>query len=225
MTRKDLEKDFHIIGENKDIMLFFKDVPNGWGIGYCGNITLDRGKAIFERKEYTDIEELKTAIKNWGDSLEWPVYTYCPMNRDSYRLESRITWFLKEKMGFTFTRDSWVRDAYERKIGPNCRLCFLIESNMENEEVGISFTYGEYTFMQKVKDAKTGTEIISTLVREAILSMAGDMADALSVIPETEIPEIEAIKKDNKTLLGFKHADFKTTMINLLEAELAKLKS
>ena len=151
MTRNDLKKDFHLIGENKDIMLFYKNVPNGWAIGYCGNISLDRGKAVFNGNKYTDIEELKTAIKDWGDGLEWPVDTYCPMTRESYRLESRITWFLTEKMGFTYTKDTWVRNAYERKIGPNCRLCFLIESNIDNEEVGISFTYGEFTFMQKVQ--------------------------------------------------------------------------
>ena len=65
--------------------------------------------------------------------------------------------------------------------------------------------------------------MISSLVREYALSMASDIIDVVSASPNTEIADIDAYVKSNN-IFGIERTDYRTTMINLLENELKKLK-
>ena len=84
--------------------------------------------------------------------------------------------------------------------------------------------YGGYYFYNEIKSAEDGVKIISTLVREYALSMASDIVEVVSDCPDTDIAEINALMDTNTNMFGFKSIDYKTTMINLLEKELKKLK-
>ena len=220
MTRKDLQEIFNIIGENKDIMLFRKDKTNCRGIAYCGNIALVNGNAIFNGNKYSNIDSLNVALTEWADTLEYPVDTYCPMTREIYRIEERLVWFLTEKMGFKSVRKNW-EISYERSLGPEFTLSFYISH--DTDSISLLSKYGDYTFTYKVKDAKDGINMISSLVREYALSMASDIVDVVSVCPNTEIADIDAYVKSNN-IFGIEQTDYRTTMINLLENELKKLK-
>ena len=221
MTRNDLKETFNFLGENNDIQLFHKDKTNCRGIGYCGNISLVRGKAVFNGKKYSDIESLKVALAEWADTLEWPVDSYCPLTRESYRIKERVEWFLTDKLGFNGVNHDWDY-VFERNIDPEFKMSFKI-SNKE-DKVKILSKYGEYTFYNEIKSAEDGVKIISTLVREYALSMASDIVGVVSDCPDTDIAEINVLMDTNTNMFGIKPVDYKTTMINLLEKELKKLK-
>lgn len=221
MTRNDLKETFNILGENKDLALFYKDKSNCMGIGYCGNISLVNGKAVFNGKKYGDVESLRTALVEWEKSLKWPVDTYCPLTRESYRIRERVEWFLTDKLGFKGVNHNWDY-VYERAIGPEFKISFMVSN--KDDKVEISSRYGEYTFYNQIENAEDGVKIISTLVREYALSMASDIVGVVSDCPDTDIAEINAIMDTNTNMFGFKPVDYKTTMINLLENELEKLK-
>ena len=212
---------FNIIGENKDLALFYKNKSNCRGIGYCGNISLVNGKAVFKGKKYGDIEGLMGALVRWENSLKWPVDTYCPLTRPSYRMEQRVTWFLTEKLGFKRVFKEW-EYAYEKTIGPEFEISFNISN--KSDVVEITSKYGIYTFNYTVKDENEAVKMLSSLVRQYALSMAADVINLVSACPDTDIAEINAYVETNSNIFGFKPVDYKTTMINLLEKELKKLK-
>ena len=221
MNRNDLKETFNILGENKDLALFYKDKTNCRGIGYCGNISLVNGKAVFNGKKYDDIESLKVALAEWAGTLGWPVDTYCPLTRESCRIQERVEWFLTDKLGFKGVNHGWDY-VYERTIGPEFNMSFKISN--KNDKVEILSKYGEYTFYNHIESAEDGVKIISTLVREYALSMASDIVGIVSDCPDTDIAEINALVETNTNMFGFKTIDYKTTMISLLEKELKKLK-
>lgn len=227
MTRADLQEKYKILGENKDISLYRKRGEYDYGMGYCGNISLQKGKAVFNGEAYSDVEALDKALREWEKGLEWPVDTYNPMIRESYRVSDRIIWFLTEKMGFERSSTDW-RMNYVKNIGPDFRLSFEVEQNAgrrdEEDNVTITSKYAGYYFTQKVTDANEGVAAISAIVRESVLQMASDMVSALSTCLDMAIPNIEAIAENGRGLFGFENVDFKTTMIMLLEKELKKLK-
>lgn len=226
MIRKELQEKYNIFGENKDISLYRKRGEFACGYGYCGNIQLKNGKAIFNGQSYSNIESLDNAFREWEKTLPWPVDTYNPMVRKGFLLETRIVWYLTEKMGFTESSANW-QITYVKNIGSNCKVSFEIErnKNLEDEDVTITSTYGKYTFRQKVTNADDAVATISSLIKHEILAMSSGMVDILSKCPDVEVPNIEAYTKSNTSIFGFERVDFKSVMIELLENELKKLKS
>lgn len=227
MTRADLQEKYNIFGENKDISLYRKKGEYDYGIGYCGNISLQKGKAVFNGETYSDVEALDNALREWEKGLEWPVDTYNPMIRESSRVSDRIIWFLTEKMGFERNSADW-HVNYVKNIGPDFRLWFKVEQNLgkhdKEDNVTITSKYAGYYFTHNVTDANEGVATISAIVRESVLQMASDMVSALSTCPDMAIPNVEAIAETGKGIFGLEKVDFKTTMITLLEKELKKLK-
>lgn len=226
MTRKDLQEKYNIIGNNNDISLYRKQGEYDYGCGYCGNIQLKNGKAIFNEKSYKDIDSLDTALREWEKSLPWPVDTYNPMLVKRANLESRIIWYLTDKLGFKHTVINWGL-KYVKNIGPDYQIFFEVgrPRDMDDDTVTIYSQYGGMNFRYEAHEAEDAVEMISAIVRESIFQMSSDMVNTLSILPDTDVPsDIEAFVEDQSTILGFKKVDFKTTMIALLEKELKKLK-
>ena len=226
MTRKDLQKKYNIIGENNNIALYRKEGEYTHGIGYCGNIQLKNGKIVFNNKTYNDVDSLDKALREWEQSLAWPVDTYNPMIRHRANLESRIIWYLTEKLGFKHTIDDSWNVKYTRNVGPNCNISFSIERphDLDDETVTLISYYGGTYYRSEVENAADAINVISTIVRESVLQMSSDMVDLLSIVPDTEVPNIEAYRNSSKNFFGIEKIDFKTRMIFLLENELKKLK-
>ncbi len=220
MNRKDLETKFKLIGQNDDICLYRKEKV-AEGIGYCGNISLVRGKAVFNGNSYDSVDSLEAALTEWGNSLEWPVDTYNPMLNDKWRLESRLIWYLEEKLGFKPALKGWNR-SYVREIGPDYALSFSIDTH--KDETYVSSKFGTLNYQTPVKDAETGVAVIASIVRTSILQMAKDMVDTLSVLPDTDAVDIDLFMESKRSFFGYEKVDFKSVMINLLEEELKKLK-
>lgn len=225
MNRKDLKEKYNIIGNNDDISLYRKMGEYTQGIGYCGNIKLRNGYALFNKQRYKTVEELDMALRTWEASLSWPVDTYNPLMKKSACLRNRIEWYLTDKLGFVFTLNNW-SNKYVRNVGPNCQIFFEIENSrdLDKDTVIILSQYGDAIFRNEVKTAEDAITIISSLVRESILQMSSDMVNLLSIVPETEVPDIQAYIKSNRNIFGFEEIDFKEMMISLLENELKKLK-
>ena len=225
MNRKDLQEKYNILGDNNDISLYRKKGEYTYGIGYCGNISLKNGKAIFNNKSYNDIESLDKALREWETSLPWPVDTYCPLMSGSACLQDRIIWYLTEKLSFKQTISNW-NTVYVRNIGPNCQISFVVERprNLDEDKVIIISKCGGLTFRNEVKTADDGVNTISSIVRQSVLQMSSDMVNILSLLPDTKVPNIEAYVKSNKNIFGLEKVDFKGMMISLLENELKKLK-
>ena len=225
MNRKDLQEKYNILGDNNDISLYRKRGEYTSGIGYCGNISLKRSKAIFNGKSYSDIESLDKALREWEASLPWPVDTYNPLIRGSACLQNRIIWYLTEKLGFVETHVNW-DTKFVRNVGPNCQISFEVERPMDLDEdtATLISQYGNVTFRSVIKDADDGVAMISSIVRESVLQMSSDMVNLLSTIPDTKVPDIEAYVNSNRNIFGFEQVDFKEMMISLLENELKKLK-
>lgn len=223
MNRKDLEKKYDIIGENKDIMLFRKGEDKGSGIGYAGNISLVRGNAVFNGTAYTDIASLDNALREWENGLEFPVDTYCPMINEAYRLDQRLTWYLSEKMGFKHKESNW-KWLYAKNIGPNAELAFDLETRIEEGAVVISCKLGGCYFTQKVTDAHEGFAVISSIVNVSVLSTATDIVELLAVCPKERTAEIDAYVESNENIFGLKKVSFKDLMIQRLEQQLKALK-
>ena len=223
MTCNDLNTKYNIIGENKDIMLFRKRGEFTYGIGYCGNISLKNGKAVFNGKSYSDLETLDKALIEWEKSLPYPVDTYCPMTRESYRTESRIVWHLTEKMGFEYGK-GWEAGVYVRSIGPNSQLRFNVRQDLENEKVNITSQFGGMTFTQSVDNAEDGIAVINSIINGTVLMGAKDMVDIISACGEKITTEVEAFIPTKENIIGIKQVSFKELMIARLESVLSQLK-
>ena len=224
MTRNDIKTKYNFIGENKDMMLFRKRGVFTYGIGYCGNITLKNGKVIFNGKTYNDLETLDNALVGWEKSLPYPVDTYCPMTRETYRTESRIVWYLTEKMGFERSKSGWEADLYVRSIGPNSQLRFNVRQDLENEKVDITSQFGGMTFTQSVDNAEDGISVIDSIINSTVLMGAKDMIDIISACGEKVTTEVEAFIPTKENFFGIKKVSFKDLMIARLESILAQLK-
>lgn len=224
MTRNDIKTKYNFIGENKDMMLFRKSGEFTYGIGYCGNITLKNGKVIFNGKTYNDLETLDNALVEWEKSLPYPVDTYCPMTRESYRTESRIIWHLTEKMGFERSKSGWESGPYVRSIGPNSQLRFNVRQDLENEKVDITSQFGGMTFTQSVDNAEDGIAVVDSIISSNVLMGAKDMVDIISACGEKVTTEVEAYVPTNENFFGIKKVNFKDLMIARLESILAQLK-
>ncbi len=221
MTRKDLQTRFHIFGNNKDISIYNKERTEK-GMGYRGNISLVRGKAVLNGKSYKTLDELDNALTEWEKTLEWPVDTYNPMLNDTWKLESRLIWFLEEKLGFKQEHSNW-EVLYVRKIGDDYAIRFEISRDRE-DGVCVSSRIAGYHFMQKVENANDGVATITAIVRYGILQMAKDMVSALALLPETDAIDVDTYVKDNSNIFGWKKTDFKSVMIEMLEKQLEVLK-
>lgn len=224
MTRNDIKTKYNFIGENKDMMLFRKQGEFTYGIGYCGNISLKNGKAVFNGKSYSDLETLDNALVEWEKTLPYPVDTYCPMTRESYRTESRIVWHLTEKMGFECSKSEWDVGVYVRSIGPNSQLRFNVRQNLENEKVDITSQFGGMTFTQSVDNAEDGIAVIDSIINSSVLMGAKDMVDIISACGEKITTEVEAFIPTKENFFGIKKVNFKDLMIARLENVLAQLK-
>ena len=222
MTRKDLQNKFKFYGNNSDIYLYTKEQTKR-GLGYLGSISLVNGKARFNGKSYGDVESLYAALKEWGDSLEWPVDTYNPMLNERYRLTDRIDWYLEEKLGFTNDRSTWDRGSrYVRNIGPGYALEFTVYEY--NDKVTLTSKYAGLTFSQEIQDENEAVSMVANIARSEILMMAKDMIDTLSILPEKEITDVELFVESKRNLFGFEKVDFKTVMVDLLEKQLKAIK-
>lgn len=222
MNRKDLQEKYNIIGENKDIALFTKERENG--IGYCGNISLVRGKAVFNGEKYATINALDHAIREWGEGLEYPVDSYCPLYNETWRTESRIIWYLRDKLGFKQVTRNWEM-VYEKPIGPSFKLAFFVEKERNDEgKIAITSKYGPYTYRNSVDNAEDGIASINTIVSVSVSEMAKDIIEVISVCPVGVSDTIEAYVPSNKSILGFEKVSFKDLMIQRLEQQLKALK-
>ena len=224
MTRKDIETKYNFFGKNKDIMLFRKRGEFTYGIGYCGNITLKNGKAVFNGKTYNDLETLDNALVEWEKSLPYPVDTYCPMTRESYRIESRIIWHLTEKMGFEHSKSGWDAGVYVRSIGPNSQLRFNVRQDLEDGKVHITSEFAGMTFMQSVDNAEDGIAVVDSIINSTVLMGAKDMVDIISACGEKITTEVEAYVPTKENFFGMKKVSFKDLMIARLESILNQLK-
>jgi len=223
MTRKDLQEKYNIIGENKDIMLFRKGEDKGTGIGYAGNISLVRGSAVFNGEKYATINALDHALREWGEGLEYPVDSYCPMYNETWRTESRIIWYLRDKLGFKQVTRNWEM-VYEKPIGPSFNLEFFIGKELDEGKIGITSKYGPYIYRNSVDNAEDGIASINTIVSVSVSEMAKDMIEIISVCPVGVSDTIEAYVPSKRNILGFEKVDFKTMMIQRLEEQLKVLK-
>ena len=224
MTRKDIETKYNFFGKNKDIMLFRKRGEFTYGIGYCGNITLKNGKAVFNGKTYNDLETLDNALVEWEKSLPYPVDTYCPMTRESYRIESRIIWHLTEKMGFEHSKSGWDAGVYVRSIGPNSQLRFNVRQDLEDGKVHITSEFAGMTFMQSVDNAEDGIAVVDSIINSNVLMGAKDMVDIITACGEKITTEVEAYVPTKENFFGMKKVSFKDLMIARLESILNQLK-
>lgn len=224
MTRKDIEEKYSIVGKNEDIMLFRKSTESTNSLGYCGNIALKNGKAVFGGKAYSDIASLDKALVAWEKSLMYPVDTYCPMLRDGYRVESRIVWHLTERLGFGFSKSDFQPGAYERKIGPNASIKVVVQHEFDEGTVSIVCEYGDMTFSQSVTDADHGIAVIDSIVSGGVLMMAKDIVDLISSCGDEVTTDIDAYVSDKNAFFGLKPTDFKSLMVSRLEMVLVSLK-
>lgn len=226
MNRKDLQDKYNIIGDNDDICLYRKSGEYSRGFGYCGNIKLRNGQAIFNGKHYKDVEILDKALREWEAILPWPVDTYNPMMRKGSVLEDRVAWYLTEKMKFNRVWGDWSTSySYTKEIGTNSSITFNLErSRIDDDKITISKQFGPYTFIQEFTDADEAVAMIASLVRQDVLQMSSGMVEALSVCPDTDVPEIRAFVKTKSNIFGFEETDFKSVMISMLETELKRLK-
>ncbi len=224
MNRKDLQEKYNIIGKNDDICLYRKHGEYEGGFGYCGNVSLKNGKAVFNGVQYPTVEALDAALREWEKTLPWPVDTYNPMMRKGAIVEDRVVWYLTEKMGFKAVHADWsVR--YSKEIGINSSISFSVDRNgIDSDKITIICPYGPYTFREEFTDAESAVAMISSLVRQQALQMSSGMVEALSVCPDVDVPEIEAYVKSNRNIFGIEKIDYKSMMISLLENELKKLK-
>jgi hypothetical protein len=224
MTRKDLQEKYNIIGNNDDISLYRKRGEYDHGMGYCGNISLKRGMVVFNGIQYSTIEALDNALREWEKSLPWPVDTYNPMMRRCAVLEDRVIWYLTEKMGFKTISSNW-QVRYSKEIGINSSISFIVDrAGMKDEKITIVCPFGPYTLRQEIADVDEAVAMISSIVRQQVLQMASGIVEALSVCPDVEVPEMEAYVKSNRNLFGIERIDYKSMMVSLLEKELKKLK-
>lgn len=223
MTRKDLQERYNIICENKEINLYRKRGEFSYGVGWCGTIILKNGKAVFNGEAYSTIIDLDKALVEWEKSLPYPVDTYNPMTVESYRVDSQLTYYITEKLGFKRCDDNW-SIRYVKRIGDNCELSFKIEQDTYKECVRILSSFGEYYFTKEVTDTETGVAVISSIVNGECLSMAKDMIDLMSVCDTKVVADIEAYTKTNENIFGFKPVSFRDMMIERLENALAQLK-
>lgn len=224
MTRKDIEKKFVIIGNNSEISLYTKKENSDDVTKYVATVSLVRGKIHFNGKTFSDLDELEAETKKWAESLPWPVDTYCPLYNERYRLESRISWYLTEKLGFSSNYGAW-NFSYTHKIGEDCQLSFSFDNRgMKENETSIYSQMGPYRFMTPVRDADEGVAIITTIVRTSVLAMATDMIDLLGHLPDKTTTEINTFIQSNRNIFGFEKADFKSVMIDILEKQLKALK-
>jgi hypothetical protein len=224
MTRKDIKTKYNFIGENKDMMLFRKQGEFTYGIGYCGNISLKNGKAVFNGKSYNDLETLDNALVEWEKSLPYPVDTYCPMTRETYRIESRIIWHLTEKMGFEHSKSGWDAGVYVHSIGPNSQLRFNVRQDLEDGKVHITSEFGGMTFMQSVDNAEDGIAVVDSIINSNVLMGAKDMVDIITACGEKITTELEAYVPTKENFFGMKKVSFKDLMIARLESILNQLK-
>ena len=222
MNRENLKEKYDIIGQNKDISLYRKRGEFTYGIGYCGNIELRKGKAYFNGGVYSTIKELDKALVEWEKSLPYPVDTYNPMYRECYRIENRIVWYLTEKLGFKVKYNEW-ETCYIKEIGPSYNISFQIKR--EDDGVDLTSRYGEYYFTEKIEDINRGVDVINTLVNTEVLSMAKDMVDIISVCGDKVTNKINTYISSNDNIFGFKKISFKDVMIDKLEKILSELKS
>lgn len=224
MNRKDLQEKYNIIGKNDDICLYRKHGEYERGIGYCGNIKLRNGYALFNKQYYKTVEELDMALRAWEAILPWPVDTYNPMMRKGAVVEDRVVWYLTEKMGFKTVHADW-SIRYSLEIGINSSISFSVDRNgWDSDKITLICPYGPYTFREEFEDAESAVAMISSLVRQQVLMMSSGMVNALSVCPDVEVPEMEAYVKSNQNIFGIEKIDYKSMMISLLENELKKLK-
>lgn len=223
MIRKELKEKYNIIGENSDISLYRKPGEYHYGVGYCGNITLKNGKAIFQEKSYSTIADLDNALRDWEKSLPYPVDTYNPMMNEGYKIYSQIIFYLTHKLGFKVNNSDW-HQSYIKEIGPSFRLQFSIKQNYDENNVTITSSFGGMTLMQKVNDTQTGIEIISSIVNCEALQMAKDLIDTISICDEKVNKDIDAYVKDNSNIFGYRKVNFKDVMIEKLENILKQLK-
>ena len=227
MTRKDLQEKYNIFGDNKDITLYRKKGEFSYGIGYCGNIELKNGKAIFQGKSYSTIDSLDMMLIEWEKGLPYPVDTYNPMMNDNYRIESRLCWYIEEKLKFKLNQGVWGDGGtnYIKEIGPDCQITFRIWRDGLDDGISITSKWGNYHLTQKVKNAEDGISIFNTIINSTVLSMAKDMLDTLSICDTKVTSDIEAYVKSNKNIFGWKKVDsFKDVMIERLETILKQLK-
>lgn len=223
MTCKELQEKYDIIGDDKNISLYRKKGERTYGIGWCGEIVLKNGKAIFNSRTYSTIADLDEALVEWEKSLPYPVDTYSPLNRKSYMVDSQLTYYLTKKLGFKVIHAGW-NIHYGKQIGDNCEISFNLEQDTEKECVRITSRFGEYHFTQEVTDTETGVAVISSIVNGECLSMAKDMVDLMSVCDEKVTGEIEAYAQTTENIFGIKPVSFKDLMIERLEKALAQLK-
>lgn len=221
MTRKDIQEKYNFIGDNNDISLYRKKGEFSYGMGYCGNIALKNGHAVFNGKTYKDIESLDNALVEWEKSLKFPVDTYNPMTREAYRVECRLVWYLTEKMGFKSYYSDWDH-YYAKNIGPNFQMRFYIKV-IELEKVQIQTSFSNMSFIQEVVDAEDGIAIIDSIVKGTVLMMAKDVVDIMAACGNEVTTEIDAYVPANN-IFGQKKVSFKDLMIEKLEETLKQLK-
>ena len=225
MTRKDIQNKYNIIGNNNDICLFRKSGEFTYGIGYCGNISLVKGNIIFNGKKYKDVDSLDEALIAWEKSLPFPVDSYCPMYKESYRVEARVISYLTEKLGFNrkFVNGGW-DTAYVKSIGPSFDLSFHLDKSKNDDCLTIFSKYGEYAFRQDIKTAEDGIACISAIVNASVLQMATDIVSVLSVCDTKVTSDVDMFVESKKNILGFEKVNFKDFMIKNLENQLKALK-
>ena len=227
MTRKDLQEKYNIIGENSDITLYRKKGEYDYGMGYCGNIALRNGKAVFQDHSYSTVGALDIVLRDWEKSLPYPVDTYNPMMNDLYRIEARLCWYLENKMGFKMDTSEWGDrgSKYTREIGPDYKISFrILRDGLDEDGVAIQSVWGDYHLTHKVKDEEDGISIFNTIVNSTVLSMAKDMIDALDICDGKVTTDIRAFVKDSSRFFGFREVNFKDIMIERLETVLKQLK-
>lgn len=225
MTRKDLIEKYNIFGRNENISLHHKKGEFNFGGGYCGNISLINGNAMFNGKKYSDIQTLDTALREWEKSLDFPVDTYNPTYNEIYRIKYRIEWYLTEKMGFEVsygTISSW-DEKYVRKIGTDAK--FVVNLEYSDDVVVIFMRIGEYSMTHEVKNAESGIAAINSILSGFVLMMAKDIVEVISSCDGSVAAEVDAFVRSNSNIFGYEKVDFKELMIEKLELQLKALKN
>ena len=179
MTRKDLIKKYNILGRNENISLYRKKGEFDVGYGYCGNISLINGNAMFNGEKYSDVQTLDTALREWEKSLDFPVDTYSPMYNEVHRIKDRIEWYLTEKMDFEFSYgSSWDGRTYVRKIGTDAK--FVVNLELSDDVITIFMRIGDYSMTHKAKNAESGIAAINSVLNGFVLMMAKDIVEVIS---------------------------------------------
>lgn len=83
--------------------------PNGNGLSFFATVkTKPKKKTLFfNNKEYDNKEELLSDIAQYNSTLPYPIHTYDPFSRKSYITDIRISWYLKDVLGFQKEKDDW----------------------------------------------------------------------------------------------------------------------